>query len=351
MLDAMGACVASFFALAAWFAYVVSYALRLKPTERLLAQDLVRLSKLMDVDAFARFEYTVDDVETYYASTTFRDYRLLALFTGCGAMHTDLVPAQKLPFAMHYLKQLFYVMMHMPRDGSPANVLEIGFGKGSNAVFLNAVKPAGVKFFGVDVVPAHVRCAEACAARAGFGDDDIAFHLGDASDLPPAIAANTYDLIFGIESFCNLDTDERVKAFLDFAAEHVRVGGKIVIVDGFRADDFDARPANVRRAMELAESGFRLRRMPSKATWKRLSASAFVVREDIELTHEALPFWTKGWRLAHTILRFAPGLVRAYAKKGGVRTETFANLVSVSMTAYAMGLGSAEYGVLVLEKT
>ena len=50
------------------------------------------------------------------------------------------------------------------------------------------------------------------------------------------------------------------------------------------------------------------------------------------------------------LLRFAPSLVRKYLEKGGERTETFANFVSVCMTAYAMALGSAKYGVLVLEK-
>jgi len=92
--------------------------------------------------------------------------------------------------------------------------------------------------------------------------------------------------------------------------------------------------------------------MASKATWKQLSErqGGFVVREDVDLTSESLPFWRKGWRLGHLLLRFAPSLVRKYLEKGGERTETFANLVSACMTAYAMALGSGKYGVLVLER-
>ena len=85
-------------------------------------------------------------------------------------------------------------------------------------------------------------------ADLGF-DDNIEFHLGDASNPPAAITANTYDLIFGIESFCHLDTEKSVEAFLSFASKSLSPGGKVVIVDGFRADDFDTLSADVRRAM------------------------------------------------------------------------------------------------------
>jgi SAM-dependent methyltransferase len=102
-------------------------------------------------------------------------------------MHTDLVPAQKLPFAAKHLKQLMYVMMNMPHNRSLAtggsNVLEVGFGKDSNSIFLRALKPSGVNFFAVDVVPAHVQHAKKYVANLGF-DDNIEFHLGDVGNMP-----------------------------------------------------------------------------------------------------------------------------------------------------------------------
>lgn len=350
-------CVAGYlaFTIASRSTSLIPFSLGLEPTERLLMKDLQQLAKITDVDNFAQFDYNLEDVERHYSATTFRDYRLLEFLTGCNAMHTDLVPAQKLPFAAKHLKQLMYVMMNMPHNRpmrtASGNVLEVGFGKGSNSIFLRALKPSGVRFFGVDVLPAHVQYAKKYAANLGFVDN-VEFHLGDASNMPAAITTNTYDLIFGIESFCYLDTDDSVEAFLNFASKSLTSGGKIVIVDGFRADDFETFSADVRRAMELAESGFRIRRMASKATWKKLSEQhgRFVVREDVDLTSEAFPFWRKWWRFAHLLLRFAPSLVRKYLEKGGERTETFANFMSVCMTSYAMALGSAKYGVLVLEK-
>eukprot|EP00740_Mantoniella_antarctica_P013293 CAMPEP_0181385282 /NCGR_PEP_ID=MMETSP1106-20121128/22470_1 /TAXON_ID=81844 /ORGANISM="Mantoniella antarctica, Strain SL-175" /LENGTH=355 /DNA_ID=CAMNT_0023505319 /DNA_START=201 /DNA_END=1265 /DNA_ORIENTATION=- len=306
----------------------------LEPTEHLLLEDLKKLAKITDTDNFANKEYTVEDVERYYTGTTFRDYKLLELATGCNAMHTNLVPSQKLPFLANHLKQLLYVMMNMRNCSLPSNVLEVGFGKGSNSVFLRSLKPSGANFFALDVVPAHVKYAKAYAA--GLGYDDIEFHLGDASDPPSEITANTYDLIFGVESFCHLDNDKMVEGFLSFASKQLAPGGKIVIVDGFRADNFDQLSTETRRAMELSESGFRIRRMPSKALWKKLSArKGFVSLDDIDLTLESLCFWKLGWKLGHIVL-FLPSLVGRYLRKGGERAETFANLVSVCMTAYAM---------------
>jgi SAM-dependent methyltransferase len=325
--------------------------LALQPTKCMLTLDMKRLAKIMDVDQFASFRYTIEHVKTYYEKTTFRDYKLLEFFTGSNAMHTNLVSPVKLPYVANHLKQLMYVMMSMTRTcGAASNVLEVGFGKGSNSIFLRALNLVGFKFFALDVVPAHVQYATDYAAKIGY--QDVQFHLGDAANPPVAITRNMYDMIFGIESFCHLDTAQSVDAFLHFASTNLKSGGKLVIVDGFRADNFETLHVEVQKAMELAESGFRIRRMTSKAVWKKLLAQkgGFVVREDLDLTLEALPFWTKGWRLGHLLLRFAPWLVCRYTKKGGERYETFANLVSVCMTAYAMALGSFTYGVLVIEK-
>jgi hypothetical protein len=40
--------------------------------------------------------------------------------------------------------------------------------------------------------------------------------------------ANTYDLIFGIASFCHMDTDKSAEGFLSFASKSLSPGGKIL---------------------------------------------------------------------------------------------------------------------------
>ena len=62
--------------------------------------------------------------------------------------------------------------------------------------------------------------------------------------------------------------------------------------------------------------------------------------KNVDLTSEALPFWTTGWRLARIALRLIP-FVR-YLRLSG-------NLLSVATTAHAMR-GAAEYGELVFQR-
>jgi hypothetical protein len=91
--------------------------------------------------------------------------------------------------------------------------------------------------------------------------------------------------------------------------------------------------------------------MASKDTWKRLAnAAGFQVVDEANLTTEALPFWCAGWRVARLLLAFFPSLLRKFFGSSPHRAETGANFAAVMMTAPAMALGAAEYGMLVLQK-
>ena len=66
----------------------------------------------------------------------------------------------------------------------------------------------------------------------------------------------------------------------------------------------------------LAESGFRIRRMTSKATWQSLAAAAGLTLVcDADLTAEALAFWTQGWKVAHVLLALLPWVLRFYIRR------------------------------------
>lgn len=317
----------------------------LKPDRAGLARDLKWLASTMPLEPYREAEFDSADVVEYYEQTTFRDYRLLELATGSNAMHSRLEPKTALPYDPGHLRQLLYVIAHA---GSAKTVLEVGSGKGSNSVFLGALLPH-VRFFAVDLVPAHVRVASRAARDANLGN--VAFFLGDACSPPEPLAGLEFDLIFGIESFCHLDTPAKMSGFLGPTGPRLSAGGKLVIVDGFRSGRFDELEADVREAMNLAESGFRIRRMPSKGGWSALAArSGLRLVQDVDLTPEALAFWTRGWKAARLLTLF-PGLVRWYLGGGDRRRrETGANFVAVLMTAYAMALGAAEYGVLAFVK-
>jgi hypothetical protein len=82
-----------------------------------------------------------------------------------------------------------------------------------------------------------------------------------------------------------------------------------VIIDGFRSSNFDQASPDQQLAMRLAESGFRVQKMPSKADWVREAAEVGMkLTKELEMTNEVLPFWTLGWRVSRAVLRF-PSLV------------------------------------------
>jgi SAM-dependent methyltransferase len=288
----------------------------------------------------------------YYSSTTLRDYQLLAWYTGSTAMHTSLELDRPSPFpSCGPLRQVLHVLAHLPtaRLGTPTRILEVGFGKGANAIFLAQLLQAA-RVEGVDVVPEHLEYATRAAARCGA--PNARFRLADATQ-PGALraaGAPALDLIYGIEAFCYLDTDARLAAFLDQAAAALAPDGRIVVVDGFRADDFAALPEPVQQAMNLAERAWRMRRMTSVGSWKRLAARAgFQLVAEQDLTAEALPFWLHSWRVAQAALWARP-LLRSFFACPGWPRETAGNFVACLMFAYALALGSAKYGVLVFAK-
>jgi len=264
------------------------------------------------------------------------------------------------------------------REVAAANaksVLDVGCGRGFCTFYLANLMP-DVKFMGIDMVPRHAEFASCEASKGGY--NNVQFSIGDATRLDEL--GTKFDIIFSVEAMCHLDTDQKMRDFLNSASLSLTPKGKIVLVDGFRSPSFDTCSPNQQLAMKLAERGFRIRRMPSKALWASMgSESGFKVVRDVDLTHQVLPFWRFGWRFAHVALKFSPLirytcpwfvpdsydclrisslLMRTYptldrwvASSSLNRRETAANLLSVSTAAHAFrNKGSAEYGVMVLEK-
>lgn len=222
-------------------------------------------------------------------------------------------------------------------------VLEVGCGKGHCTLFLAGLC-RDVQFEGVDIVQRHVDAARADALRGAH--TNASFSLQDFLALDEQA---TYDCIFGCESLCHMDDAAKVQAFATKAQRVLRPGGRVVIVDGFRASTFDSCSPEQRQAMLLAESGFRINKMPSVQDWKEAFAPlGFRVATDTDYTDEVLPFWTTGWRVARGVMLF-PWLVRLLCRSSK-RKETLSNLVAVMFTAHAMSSGAAHYGMLVLER-
>ena len=280
---------------------------------------------------------TTPNVKRYYTETTDRDYRWLAWFVG-GGMHTQLTAPAPIGTAGGGTRQPALVLAEV-RAVDARTVLEIGCGRGYCSLFLAALCP-DVMFVGIDMLPRHVKAARAEAHRMGL--TNVTFRIGHANDV-----TGQYDVVFGCEALCYLDTTERRRFFLKRLCHCLRRGGRLVIVDGFRSPTFDVCPERQRRAMQWAEWAFCIRAMPTREQWTSAHANFEVVRE-LNLTSEALPFWSLGRRLARWI---PPQWVRWYARSAPRRAETARNWAAALTVAEAMKNGAAaEYYLLVLQK-
>lgn len=107
-----------------------------------------------------------------------------------------------------------------------------------------------------------------------------------------------------------MDTAEKAALFVKGVNAILLPKGRVVIIDGFTGELFSKCTQDQRRAMELAESGFSIKKMPSKIMWVELFAYAGMkLIRDVPLTHEALPFWTLGWRVQRGVFML-PWLAR-----------------------------------------
>jgi len=220
------------------------------------------------------------------------------------------------------------------------NVMEVGCGRGYCTLFLAGLTGDNVHFHGIDLLKKHIDCA----CKLNVHVPRVQFHVEDAYRYNPQNDLK-FDIIFGCESMCHLDPDE----FIQHAKEWMNPGAKLIIIDGFRGPHWSDCDEMYRTAMRLAEYGFRINGMPSKAMWKNACERAGLrLLDDIDLTNEAIPFWSLGHRIASIILQF-PWLVRRYMNSSEERKETVSNLIASCMVSHALVGKSAEYGGLVFE--
>ena len=258
-------------------------------------------------DLFVRIKSGQNRTAEYYTKTTDRDYRILEWFFGPG-MHTRLVGCPS---------QLDLLERHL---GNCKTVLEVGSGRGCCTMHL-ATNAPGIAFHGVDLVQRHVQVSAVAAP------ENCTFFLADVADHS---YEPQYDLIFGVESMCHIGD-------LAFTRSLLRPGGRLVIIDGFRGTGGVA--------MDMAEAGFRINdRMPTKDEWITLAdPHGLRLIDNLDLTKNALPFWTLGWSVARIVARFLPLQF--------LPVHSAANLLAVCAVAQALRRKEAKYGMLVFVKS
>jgi SAM-dependent methyltransferase len=309
-----------------------------------LKQDLHALQALAQWHAQHVQHGKASDVQKYYTATTDRDYRLLRACVGAG-MHSRMsLPGTGLSWAPGNVPALMCASMRVDTTDADAKVLEFGCGRGFCTLAMAALAPR-VQFLGVDITEQHVLAARGAAARGEYANAQ--FVRGDGT----CVLASTTGLagIFAVESLCHLRRHKDRRRFLRTATHSLRPGGRLAVLDGFRADTFASCDADAQTALEIAERGMHIFPLATPREWIETAEAVglkLVLEQDC--TPRVLPFWRVGWRVARVLLPLARVLT-AQLGGSGRGVYTVGNLLACATTAHALHARAATYRLLVFE--
>jgi len=252
-----------------------------------------------------------------------------------------------------YVANAVAVAHHHQSTTRPVRVLELGAGRGYCTLLLAGLfhPTSDFQFFGVDRVQRHVEVARTDA----LDYTNVYFYRGDAahtSSFQPYRSTAPFDVVFSVEAACHLDHPEAMRAFLTNTANHLAPDGRLILIDGFRSENFSTAPPDQQLAMRLAERAFSIRRMHSMSEWiEAAHAAGLQIKRVEDLTPQALPFWTLGWRVAHAVLHHVPAWVIRRLRASAYTAKSTDNLLAVATVAHAMRKRAAGvYGVMVFGK-
>ena len=172
----------------------------------------------------ARIDLSRTPVSDYYDANTWK----FLLSTKERAIHRELwgPGVESRREALHHAHAI--VLEQLGRGDR--RVLDLGCGVGTAALYLARRRPVDV--VGVSNSPAQIRLAGRFAERGGRLQGRVRFAVADYTELPEGL--DGFDLAFAIESFVHADP---AAAFFAQAAQALRPGGALVVIDDIRATD------------------------------------------------------------------------------------------------------------------
>ena len=271
----------------------------------------------------ANFDLSRTHVGDYYDANTWK----FLLSTKERAIHRELwgPGVESRREALHYAHAV--VLDQLGRGAR--RVLDLGCGVGTAALYLARRRPADV--VGVSNSPAQVRLANRFARRAGPMQGQVRFAVADFTELPDGLGG--FDLAFAIESFVHADP---ARAFFEQAANALRPGGALVVIDDVRATDRQDP------ALEAFEAGWHVASLLSIADIEAHAARA-------GLTPAASRDLSSMQRLGRPRDRFIHA-VRPLLRRASGRSYWAQSLVGGDALQHCLRTGLIEYRLLRFER-
>jgi ubiquinone/menaquinone biosynthesis C-methylase UbiE len=216
--------------------------------------------------------------------------------------------------------------------------LEFGCGTGYNVRLLSQWYPESL-WHGVDLSEDHVTAAR----RLSNGTTNATFQVGDylSLDLP----AQSFDAILAVETLCQ---SESQAAALREAWRLLRPGGRMMVVDCFRAGPLHEVPEELARAARLVEKTAAVDEFAEISRWTDLARNAgFEVEEVVDRSHETAHDLTRLYRMARRFFKLPP-FARSLSRR--VAPRALQNVICGLLMPYTVGEGVHRYMSAILIK-
>jgi len=217
-------------------------------------------------------------------------------------------------------------------------VLDLGCGVGGTLLELAQRFPRA-DLHGVTLSPRQVEIATSLIRRRVL-EERCHVHLGDFQDLrlSEEHADLRADVVFAVESFAHASDGP---AFFRTAAEHLRPGGVLLLVDDFLVRAPEEMDAGEWRLARDFRKGWRLGSLRTPAEVEQIaSAAGFTLTHDRDLT----PYVRLGRPRDHLIRLFAP----LFARAGLVGVPFFGNMIGGNALQEGTRRGAFSYRMLTL---
>lgn len=178
-----------------------------------------------------------------------------------------------------YLGQARLVERYIPASQN-SRVLEIAAGQGYNSIYLARQHP-NATFSAFDFLPKHIKFAE----RKARYISNIELSVANFEDMP--FTDSTFDVAFVVESICHA---EDLRRAFEESYRVLRPGGKLVVFDAFRTDEFESLNEDLKLAARLTEASMAVGHGWRQNEWIKLAESVgFTVTEQVNLTQAIRP--------------------------------------------------------------
>ena len=289
------------------------------------------LGKLFDLARLEGRGRTPQGIRRYYERSR-PGYRFV--HSDEGAMHMALNPGGTFHRDGYEGQAL---LVHERLAPGTRDVLELACGNGYNLALLARRNP-GVGFVGVDLVTSQVKRAVGVLADLPRADARV----GDFQSL--AIADGSQDCVYVVESLCHATDLARA---LGEVARVLRPGGRLVVVDGWRAEGFHAMPPIVRDATIAVERAMAVAAGRSLAEWTGVASMCRLhVIEELDLTAQIMPNLD---RLEAIAQRFVSRPLRARLARAVLSESLLMNAVAAYLMPLVVRAGAHTYRLLTLE--